>query len=93
MAIALWRSLFCRLSKTFKGNNLRSLAQSINVNPSQLLIACSLTKGYIVLLHNSKIIHMKENFEAIDIELPDNILKKSSYLEEGYATHPQHIIH
>ena len=36
---------------------------------------------------------MKENFEAIDIELPDNILKKLSYLEEGYATHPQHIIH
>ena len=64
----------------------------MSINPSQLLIAWSLAKGYIVLPRSSKLIHLQENFDAIAIELPDNILEKLNYLEEGYTTHPQHII-
>lgn len=73
-------------------DNLRSLAISINISPSQLLIAWSLAKGYIVLPRSSKLIHLQENFDAIAIELSDSILEKLNYLEEGYATHPQHIV-
>lgn len=73
-------------------HNLRSIAQSMNINPSQLLIAWSLAKGYIVLPRSSKLIHLQENFNAIKIKLPENVLDKLNYLEEGYATHPQHII-
>ena len=73
-------------------DNLRSIAQSINITPSQLLIAWSLVKGYIVLPRSSKLIHLQENFDAIKIKLPENILEKLNFLEEGYATHPQHII-
>lgn len=73
-------------------NNLRSLAQSLQISPSQLLIAWSLAKGYIVLPRSSKLIHLQENFDAIKVKLPENVLEKLNYLEEGYATHPQHII-
>ena len=73
-------------------DNLRSLAKSINITPSQLLIAWSVAKGYIVLPRSSKLIHLPENFDAIKVKLPKNVLEKLSCLEEGYATHPQHII-
>ena len=78
--------------KKLLDDKLRSLAQSINISPSQLLIAWSLAKGYIVLPRSSKLIHLQENFDATKIKLPENVLKKLDCLEEGYATHPQHII-
>lgn len=73
-------------------DNLRSLAQSLQISPSQLLIAWSLAKGYIVLPRSSNLIHLQENFDALKIKLPENVLEKLNCLEEGYATHPQHII-
>ena len=73
-------------------DNLRSLAQSINISPSQVLIAWSLAKGYIVLPRSSKSTHLQENFDASKIKLPEDVLQKLDCLEEGYATHPQHII-
>jgi len=73
-------------------NNLRSLAQSINLSPAQLLIAWSLAKGYIALPRSSRSIHLQENFQAIEVKLPGNIIEKLDRLEAGYATHPQHII-
>lgn len=73
-------------------DNLRSLAQSIQISSSQLLIAWSLAKGYLVLPRSSKLIHLQENFEALKIKLPENVLEKLNCLEEGYATHPQHIM-
>ena len=73
-------------------NTLQSLAQSINISPSQLLIAWSLAKGYIVVPRSSQPIHLQENFDAIEVKLPENVIDKLNCLEEGYATHPQHII-
>jgi methylglyoxal/glyoxal reductase len=72
-------------------NNLLSIAQSIQVSPSQLLIAWSLAKGYLVLPRSSQLIHLQENFDAIKVKLSEKILKKLDCLEENYATHPQHI--
>lgn len=71
---------------------LQSIAQSIQISPSQLLIAWSLAKGYIVLPRSSKLIHLQENFDAIKVKLPKNVLEQLDCLEEGYATHPQHIL-
>ena len=73
------------------GDNVRSLAQNINISPAQLLIAWSLAKNYIVLPRSSKSIHLQENFGAINVKLSKNVLAKLDCLEEGYATHPQHI--
>ena len=72
-------------------DRLFSIAQSIQVSPAQLLIAWSLAKGFIVLPRSSNLIHLQENFEALKIKLPQNVLEKLNCLEEGYATHPQHI--
>ena len=77
------RKLFC--------NNLAAIAKNVRVTPSQLLIAWSLAKGYVVLPRSSKLSHLQENFNALKIKLPNNIIEKLDYLEEGYATHPQHI--
>ena len=78
------KKLFC--------DRLKSLAQSIQISPSQLLIAWSLAKGYVVLPRSSNLIHLQENFDAIKVQLPEKVLEKLNCLEEGYATHPQHII-
>ena len=72
-------------------DKLRSLAQSIDITPSQLLIAWSSAKGYVVLPRSSKSIHLQENFDAIKVKLPDEIVEALDCFEEGYATHPQHI--
>ena len=78
--------------KKLLDDNLRSLAQSINLSPAQLLIAWSLAKDYIALPRSSRSIHLQENFKAIEVKLPGNIIEKLDRLEAGYATHPQHII-
>ena len=78
--------------KKLLDDNWRSLARSLQITPSQLLIAWSLAKGYIVLPRSSKLIHLQENFDAIKVKLPKNVLEKLDFLEEGYATHPQHIV-
>ena len=72
-------------------DRLLSIAQEIHRKPSQLLIAWSLAKGYIVLPRSSQLAHLQENFEATQIDLPQSIIKKLDCLEEGHATHPQHI--
>ena len=79
-------------AKKLLDDNLRSLTQSLKISPAQLLIAWSLAKGYVVLPRSSKSIHLQENFEAVKVELPEIILQQLDRLEEGYATHPQHIV-
>ena len=73
-------------------DKLQAIAKSLQISPSQLLIAWSLAKGYIVLPRSSNLIHLQENFNSLKIKLPENFLEKLNCLEEGYATHPQHII-
>ncbi len=73
-------------------DKLKSIAKNINITTSQLLIAWSLAKNYIVLPRSSNLIHLQENFDAIKIKLPESIMEKLDCLESGYATHPQHIM-
>lgn len=77
--------------KKLNNNRISSIAHSINITPPQLLIAWSLAKGYTVLPRSANPIHIQENFAATKVKLSPEIIKQLDTLEEGYATHPQHI--
>ena len=72
-------------------DNLKAIAKKVQITPSQLLIAWSLAKGYIVIPRSSKLTHLQENFDALTIELHENTVEKLDCMKEGYATHPQHL--
>ncbi len=70
---------------------LLNVAQDCGCTPAQILLAWSLAKGYIVIPRSSQKQHLQENLQAKDILLPREVFLQLERLEEGYATHPQHI--
>ena len=67
-----------------KNNELILISKALWINVSQLCLAYLLKKGLIVIPKASSKEHLKENFEALSIELEDEVIEKMDNLPKNY---------
>ena len=67
-----------------KNEELISLANSLDISVPQLCISYLLKKNFIVIPKASSLEHLKENFNAWNLELSNDIVKKVDNLPKDY---------
>ena len=70
---------------------LTQIATQHQATTAQIMIAWSLAKGYIPLARSRNEEHLAQNLAADQLELSPKDIAQLDELEDGYATHPQHI--
>ncbi|WP_050031261.1 aldo/keto reductase [Verrucomicrobium sp. BvORR034] len=70
---------------------LKEVAARHEATSAQVLIAWSLAQGLAVLPRSSQTPHLAENLAAQQFQLTQSDLQDLSTLEDGFATHPQHV--
>jgi 2,5-diketo-D-gluconate reductase B len=69
---------------------LEEIARHHGASTAQILIAWSLVLGF-VLPRTSNRAHLAENLAAQHLQLSAAELDRLAALEDGFATHPQHL--
>jgi diketogulonate reductase-like aldo/keto reductase len=70
---------------------LEDIARNHGASTAQVLIAWSLAQGFVVIPRTSNRDHLAENLAAQHLQLSSAELDRLATLEDGFATHPQHL--